>query len=134
MLAKCVLRIQEFNWNQRVRGKKIKLNICHHMLTSSTKLQNRSFHDVERTRTHKCASKACKTIIFHCQICKFLGHSNPKQSQRTHLFYLQSSCEWEFFVQYCLECQGHLQCTSVRKQTKGEFNDKLKGSGPKRPN
>ena len=28
-----------------------KLNICHHMLTSSTQLQNRSFHVVERTRT-----------------------------------------------------------------------------------
>ena len=31
------------------------LNICHHMLTSSTQLQNRSFHVVERTRTYtKC--------------------------------------------------------------------------------
>ena len=28
-----------------------KLNICNHMLTSSTQLQNRSFHVVERTKT-----------------------------------------------------------------------------------
>ena len=31
--------------------KKTKSNICHHMLTLSTQLQNRSFHVVERTRT-----------------------------------------------------------------------------------
>ena len=31
------------------------MNICHHLLTSSTQLQNRSFHVVERTRTSaKC--------------------------------------------------------------------------------
>ena len=51
MLAKCVLTILELNWNQRFRGNNTKLNICHHMLTSSTQLQNRSFHVVERTRT-----------------------------------------------------------------------------------
>ena len=65
--------------NQRFRDKKTKLNICHHMLTSSTKLQKMSFHAVERTRTStkcpkngKCTCKACKTIVFHCQICKFV--------------------------------------------------------------
>ena len=37
---------------------KTKLNICHHMLTSSTQLQNKSFHVVERTRTSsKCQKK-----------------------------------------------------------------------------
>ena len=51
MLAKCVLTIRELNWNQRFRDKKTKFNICHHMLTSSTQLQNRSFHVVERTKT-----------------------------------------------------------------------------------
>ena len=51
MVAKCVLTIQELNWNQRLRDKKTKLNICHHVLTSSSQLQNRSFHVVERMRT-----------------------------------------------------------------------------------
>ena len=51
MLAKCVLAFLELNWNQRFRDKQTKLNICHHMPTSSTQLQNRSFHVVERTRT-----------------------------------------------------------------------------------
>ena len=55
MLEKCVLTILELNWNQRFGHKKTKLNICHHMLTSSTHLQNWSFHVVERTRTStKC--------------------------------------------------------------------------------
>ena len=42
-LKKCVLTILELNWNQRLGHKKTKLNICHHMLTSSTQLQNWSF-------------------------------------------------------------------------------------------
>ena len=55
MLEKCVLTILELNWNQRLGHKRTKLNICHHMLTSSTQLQNRSFHVVERTRkSSKC--------------------------------------------------------------------------------
>ena len=55
MLEKCVLTVLELNWNKRLGRKKTKLNICHHMLTSSTQLQNRSFHVVERTRTSsKC--------------------------------------------------------------------------------
>ena len=55
MLEKCVLTNLELNWNQRLGRKKTKLNICHHMLTSSTQLQNRSFHVVARTRTSsKC--------------------------------------------------------------------------------
>ena len=55
MLEKCVLTVLELNWNKRLGHKKTKLNICHHMLTSSIQLQNRSFHVVERTRTSsKC--------------------------------------------------------------------------------
>ena len=42
-LAKCVLTILQLNWNQRFRDKGTKLNICHHMLTSSTQLQNSHF-------------------------------------------------------------------------------------------
>ena len=54
-LENCVLTVLELNWNQRLGHKKTKLNICHHMLTSSTQLQNWSFHVVERTRTStKC--------------------------------------------------------------------------------
>ena len=51
MFEKCLLTVLELIWNQRLGHKKTKLNICHHMLTSSTQLQNRSFHVVERTKT-----------------------------------------------------------------------------------
>ena len=55
MLEKCVLTILELSWNLRFGNKKTKLNICHHVLTSSTQLQNRSFDVVERTRgSTKC--------------------------------------------------------------------------------
>ena len=55
MLEKCVLIILKLSWNLRLGHKKTKSNICHHMLTSSTQLQNRSFHVVEGRRTSaKC--------------------------------------------------------------------------------
>ena len=69
--------ILELNWNQRFRDKKTKLNICHHMLTSSTQLQIRSFHVVERSRT---SSKCQKMRNAHCQICKFVGFLLPSSS------------------------------------------------------
>ena len=53
------------------RYKKTKLNICDHMLSSSTQLQNRSFYVVERTRTSsKCQkmknarAKRAKILFF----------------------------------------------------------------------
>ena len=73
-----VLTILKLNWNLHFRSKNTKLNICHHMLTSSTQLQNRSFHVAERMRTSlkcpkmECMCKACKTIVFHCQVRKFV--------------------------------------------------------------
>ena len=74
MLEKFVLTILELNWNQLLGNKRTKLNICHHMLTSSTQLsqlRNRSFHVVERTRTStKCQkmkdprAKRAKILFF----------------------------------------------------------------------
>ena len=67
--------------------KKTKWNICYHLLTSSTHLQNRSFHVVERTRTSsKCQkmknarAKRAKILFYHCQICKFVGFLLPSSS------------------------------------------------------
>ena len=71
MLEKCILTILELYWNQRVAHKKTKLNIYHHMLKSSTQLQDWSFHVVERTRTSsKCQkmknarAKRAKILFF----------------------------------------------------------------------
>ena len=80
MLEKCVLTILELNWNQRLGHKKTKLNICHHMLTSSTQLQKRSFHVIERTRTSsKCQKiknarvKRAKILFFIVKYANLLG-------------------------------------------------------------
>ena len=80
MLEKCVLTILELSWNLRLGNKKTKLNICHHVLTSSTQLQNRSFHVVERTRTStKCQkmknarAKRAKILFFNVKYANLWG-------------------------------------------------------------
>ena len=80
MLEKCVLTILESNWNQRLEHEKTKLNICHHMLTSSPQLRNRSFHVVERTRTStKCQkmknarAKRAKILFFIVKYANLWG-------------------------------------------------------------
>ena len=79
-LEKCVLTILELNWNQRLGHNKTKLNICHHMLPSSTQLQNRSFHVVERRRTYlKCQkmrnarAKRAKILFFIVKYANLWG-------------------------------------------------------------
>ena len=87
------------NWNQRFGNKKTKLNICHHLLTSSTQLQNKfiSRHRknekvFKMSKDEKCTCKACKNTVFRCQICKFVGFVLPSSSWllgatgRTHCF------------------------------------------------
>ena len=80
MFEKCILTTLELNWNQRLGHKKTKLNICHHMLTSSTQLQNRSFLVVERTRTaSKCQkmknarAKRAKILFFIVKYANLWG-------------------------------------------------------------
>ena len=80
MLEKCVLTILELSWNLRLGNKKTKLNICHHVLTSSIQLQNRSFHVVERTRTStKCQkvknarAKRAKILFFIVKYANLWG-------------------------------------------------------------
>ena len=80
MIEKCVVTILELNWNQRLGHKKTKLNLCHHMLTSSTQLQNTSFHVVERTRTSsKCQkvknarAKRAKILFFIVKYANLWG-------------------------------------------------------------
>ena len=72
MLEKCVLTVLELNWNKRLGHKKTKLNICHHMLTSSTQVPNRSFHVVERTRTSSKCQKMKYARAKRAQILFFI--------------------------------------------------------------
>ena len=80
MLEKSVLTILELNWNQRLGHEKTKLNIGHHMLASSTQLQNKSSHVVERTRTStKCQkmknarAKRAKILFFVVKYANLWG-------------------------------------------------------------
>ena len=80
MHAKCILNIVELNWYQQFGDNKKILKICHHMLTLSSQLQNRSFHIIcgkdeigsKMYRNENCRCKARKTTVFHCQLCQFL--------------------------------------------------------------
>ena len=66
--AKCVpaiLELNQFEWF----GDSKNLKFCRQLLLSSTQMQNRSFHVVDRTATaKKCTKftlKACKTTLLH---------------------------------------------------------------------
>ena len=87
ILEKCVLTILELNWNQCLGHKKTTLNICHHMITSSTQLQIMSFHVVERTRTSiKCQktksarAKRAKILFFIVKYANLWGFLLPSSS------------------------------------------------------
>ena len=82
MLEKRVLTILELNRNQRLGHKKTKLNIYHH-----TRLQHRSFHVVERTRTSsKCQkmkyarAKRAKILFFIVKYANLWGFLLPSSS------------------------------------------------------
>ena len=72
MPEKCPLTILELNWNQCLGNKKTKLNICHHMLTSSTQMQNKSFHVIERTRTSTKCQKMKNASAKRAEILFFI--------------------------------------------------------------
>ena len=77
MLKKCVLTVLELNWN------KTKLNICYHMLTSSTQIISRrrkNEYVFKMSKNEKGTCKACKNTVFLCQICKFVGFLLPSSS------------------------------------------------------
>ena len=120
MFQKC-LTILELNWNQRLGHKKTNLNICHHMLSSSTRLQNRSFHVVERTRTstkcQKCTCKACKTTVFHCQILQISGVLLPSSSWLLKLSIVWSTQTTEYWKFSFLPPSRSHQCISRRVRT-----------------
>ena len=105
MLENCALTVLELNWNQRWGRKKTKLNICHHMLTSSTHLQNWSFHVVERTRTStKCQkmknarAKRARILFFIVKYANLWGFFMPSSSWLLKLpFILSRWRAWSLF-------------------------------------
>ena len=105
MLKKCVLTVLELNWNKRLGHKKTKLNICHHMLTSSTQLQNRSFHVVERTKT-----------VSKCQKMK-----NARAKRAKILFSIVKYANlWGFFCRRRRGCLSSLVLKRIRVSVVGK--------------
>ena len=103
---KWVLTILELNWNQRLGHKKTKLNICHDMLTSSTQLQNRSFHVVERTRTSSkfqknvknARAKRAKILFFIVKYANLWGFCCRRRRGCLRTFAPKSSYGEIFFI------------------------------------
>ena len=103
-MKKCVLTILELNWNQLWGHKRAKLNICHHMLTSSTQLQNSAFHVVERTRrSSKCQkmkntrAKRAKILIFIVKCANLWGFLLPSSSWLLRLPFVSIVPWWWLF-------------------------------------
>jgi len=95
MLEKCVPTLLELNWNQRLGHKKTNLNICHHMLTSCTHLQNWSSHVVERTRTST--------------ICQKLENARAKRA-KILFFIVKYANLWGFCCRRRRGCLSSLLC------------------------
>ena len=69
------------------------MNICHHVLTlvrvNPNKLtsakqvisrRRKNENVCEMSKNENCTCKACKSIVFHCQICKFVTFLLPSSS------------------------------------------------------
>ena len=116
--------ILELNWNQRFEHKKTKLKICHHMLTSSTQQQNRSFHVLERTRTSsKCQkmknarAKRAKILFFIVKYANLWGFCCRR---RGFLNSLMKQCGSRFRSPWCV-LQLALRLVELRQQSSHRF-------------
>ena len=121
MLEKCVLTILELNWNIRSGHEKTKLNNCHHIFTSSTQLQNRSFHVVERTRTStKCQkmknarAKRAKLLFFIVKYTNLWGFCCRRRRDCLRTFAPKSSYG-EIFVISPLELVHKVLTPKIKK-------------------
>ena len=88
MFKKCVRTILELNWNHAALGTredKIEhLSSYAHVVQTTAKQvisrRRRNENVFKMSKDEKCTCKACKTIVFHCQICKFVGFLLPSRS------------------------------------------------------
>ena len=102
--AKCVLTIQKLNWNQRFRDK-TKLNIpssCAHVVLTTAKQvisrhrKNENVCGMSKNEKYTC--KVCKSIVFHCQIWKFVTFLLPLSSWLRKLPKIIKTANWIFFT------------------------------------
>ena len=136
MLEKCVLTILELNWNQRLGHKKTKLKIGQHVLTSSTQLQNRSFHVVERTRrSSKCQkmknarAKRAKILFFIVKYANLWGFCCRRRRGCLSSLFWRGKLDTVMLVR-SLAKKKYVVVSKQDKNTVAvlEFFDQLKGS------
>ena len=111
MLEKCVLTVLELNWNQRLGHWRTELNICHRMLTTSTQLQNRSFHVVERTRTSSryqmmknARAKRAKILFFIVKKANLSGFCCRRRRRCLSALVLRKGRQTPFLLLHFLIC------------------------------
>ena len=115
VLAECVPTFLEINWNKSFRYKQTTLEHlssrlrCPHSCKTGLFTSSRERERLQMSKNEKCTCKACKTIVFHCQICKFVT-------------FLLSSSLWLLQLpnkQATVKCcDGLTNETSLRKQVK----------------
>ena len=88
MLEKCVLTILELNWNQLLghiwEDKIDHLSSYAHVVHTPAKQvisrRRKNENVFKMSKDEKCTCKACKSTVFSCQICKFVGFLLPSSS------------------------------------------------------
>ena len=95
MLEKCVLTVLELNGNKRLGLEH--LSSYAHVVHTTAKLvisRRRKNETVfKMSKDEKCTCKACKNVVFHSQICKFMGFLLPSSSCSCLLKLLSSECQ-----------------------------------------
>ena len=115
-------------WSQRLGHKKTKINICHHMLTSSTQLQNRLFHVVERTRTStKCQkmknarAKRAQILFFIVKYANLWGFCcRPPRGCLSSLLIGLNHCQISKFVGFLLPSSSWLLKLPTNRSLKSQ--------------
>ena len=125
-LAKCVLTIRELNWNQRFTDKRTKFNIfviiwsrSPHNCKTGHFTSQKERERLRNVKNENCTCKACKTIVFHCQICKFVTFLLPSSSWLRKLSFEVLTTKRAYSSKFLILCL--YMKTICAKQTKVNF-------------
>ena len=75
MLGQCVLTVLEFNCNQRWGTFNLSsyAHVVHAIAEQVISRRRKHENFFKMSNIEKCTRKACKSTVFHCKICKFVG-------------------------------------------------------------
>ena len=120
----CVLTILDLTGTSPWDIKKTKINICHHMLTlahtTAKQLISRCRKNenvIKMSKDEISTCKACKSAVFHFQICKFVGFWLPSSSWLLKL----PSIFVKLAVKHVMSKQSSLYTSFFRSFVTGSF-------------